>query len=215
MNAPIVSLILMCGLGGEGGGVLTDGCGVASAAGTLRRPPRSRAWRSAPARPPTTSRSAARPMRSWAVARRCSASTRCRARSTCSRLPELLETVRQDRHGHGDGRAHHGAPSNARALTVAEKMQIGDGRTRRSSCWRRSAPACAHEPVHMEAGARGRHGDQRGAVRAIAALGRPAASIARSASKTIRRGARARGEPARLRARLGCGGTAAGQRRGG
>ncbi|MBS0442678.1 MAG: indolepyruvate oxidoreductase subunit beta family protein [Proteobacteria bacterium] len=128
MNAPIVSL-LVCGLGGEGGGVLSEWLyGVASACGHAAQ---------ATSVPGVAQRTGA----TTYYVEICSlpdAQLGGRTPVFClNPVPgaidllassELLETARQIGMGMATAERTTVLSSNARALTVAEKMQLGDGR---------------------------------------------------------------------------------------
>ena len=126
---------------------------------------------------------------------------------------ELLETVRQIGMGMATAERTTVLSSNARALTVAEKMQLGDGRFPQeqllAALQRHSR---AHELFDMGALAR-EAGTVISAVLfgAIAALGLLPLSAQRLRGDHPRAGRRAGEFPEGFRARLRCGG-AAGQR---
>ena len=94
---------------------------------------------------------------------------------------ELLETVRQIGNGMTTPARTHVLTSTSRSLTVAEKMQLGDGRLADAELLRIvQAQSREAEAFDMAArGARERHRDQRRAVRRHRRERRPAASRAR------------------------------------
>ena len=130
MTAPAPDHVLIAALGGEGGGVLTDWIVAAPIAQRLSvQAPRSPASRSAPAPPPTTSRSCRRRQRALGGRRPVLALTPRRGEVDVVVASELLEAGRAI----GDGLRHRPTArcciaSTHRVYAIVEKMAMGDGR---------------------------------------------------------------------------------------
>jgi hypothetical protein len=166
---------------------------------TMRRAPRSPAWRSAPAPPPTT----------WVcpqpqAALGAAAGVQPEPGAGADR-PAAVVGAAGDRAPRGQ---RHGQPPNAptsisstaRALTVAEKMQLGDGRVdSRGAGGHAAAPRAGRRAAGPErAGAPGRHRHQRGAA-GRSRRQRPAAAGAQRVRGHHPRHRQGRGgQPARL-----------------
>ena len=169
-----------------------------------RRRPRSPASRSAPAPPPTTSRSFRAERTGWAASEPVLSLTPSPGNVDVMVASELVEAGRAMQNGYVSPERTTLIASTHRIYATVEKMQMGDGRFDSDKVVAAGKQLAKTRGAvrHAQAGAGQRHGDQRGAVRRDGRQRRAAAAARGLRGGDPRRRPRRRGQPARLRRRL-------------